>query len=318
MQPAIVWMQMFLFFFCCWNLAPHPLPRACQGDSTEWIHSKGSGQRLLLGWTFPELGSAAGSMHQKISNFCSCSGLCFIQITAIHTLSILVYQSVNLIFVWTLYLSAKIQSGGRPRASREFYDYLVLLNLGFTAHCVEMCELHGSCGFYNVDRCQNKRMLCEYHKWLLLQLFWLCHSVVLKRETWLFRGNIINTEARVTTEHVTIKWKFLSKYTTFIEAILHHLHYSLIQRPVYWFSVKPISCQGLALTCRHLWSAPATGILISGSMSLFEHSSLSTLLWGAKITLRPNFSSGTPPSTMYEKSKKLAFEMQTKRLLLAQ
>lgn len=61
---------MFLFF-CRWNLAPHPLPRACQGDSTEWIHSKGSGLRLLLGWTFPELGSAAGSMHQKISNFSS-------------------------------------------------------------------------------------------------------------------------------------------------------------------------------------------------------------------------------------------------------
>lgn len=58
-------------FFCRWNLAPHPLPPACQGDSREWIHSKGSGQRLLLGWTFPELGSAAGSMHQKISNFSS-------------------------------------------------------------------------------------------------------------------------------------------------------------------------------------------------------------------------------------------------------
>lgn len=69
-EPFIVWMQMFLFF-CRWNLAPHPLPRACQGDSTEWIHSKGSGQRLLLAWTFPELGSAAGSMHQKISNFSS-------------------------------------------------------------------------------------------------------------------------------------------------------------------------------------------------------------------------------------------------------
>lgn len=69
----IVWMQMFLFFppLFCWNLAPHPLPSACQGDSGEWIYSKGSQQSLLLNWTFHELGPTAGSMHQKISNFSS-------------------------------------------------------------------------------------------------------------------------------------------------------------------------------------------------------------------------------------------------------
>lgn len=61
----------FFFFPFCWNPAPHPLPSACQGDSGEWIYSKGSQQSLLLSWTFHELGSTAGSMHQKISNFSS-------------------------------------------------------------------------------------------------------------------------------------------------------------------------------------------------------------------------------------------------------
>ena len=68
----ILWMQMFFgFFFFCWSLAPHPLPLACQGDSRDWTHSKGSQQSPLLCWTFCELGSTAGSMHQKISNFSS-------------------------------------------------------------------------------------------------------------------------------------------------------------------------------------------------------------------------------------------------------
>lgn len=61
----------WVVFFFCWSLAPHPLPLACQGDSRDWTHSKGSQQSPLLCWTFRELGSTAGSMHQKISNFSS-------------------------------------------------------------------------------------------------------------------------------------------------------------------------------------------------------------------------------------------------------
>lgn len=89
----------------CWNLAPHPLPSACHRDSGEWIHSKGSGQSLLLNWTLRELGPTPGSMHQKkyiISPGCSALG--FIKITTINATNILVYQSVHLILAWVPYL----------------------------------------------------------------------------------------------------------------------------------------------------------------------------------------------------------------------